>query len=398
MHHSTIDEVLPLPHGEYTSTISDSPARLNNAAWLTLCPEEDWGMNLRLLALQQEELADQAHCWFMTIRDLEGRPVLAAALAMFHVDIVRRESRLSRMVTHLRRFWPAIMKMPVLFCGLPVPCGSNHLRIAPDADVVPLLQHFDAAMLDLARREGARLVVVKELDQSQSVLSENMQALGYISGDIPPNYCLQSSFASFEDYLGALNSRARKPMKKAQAAFARANLTSRTYTDADEIARVYDDRLHSMYLHLRSHAGQTLECFPATFFRKLPFARTGTVALTVIELAGEPVAFGYCVLQGHEFHMLYSGYDNKLNEDYSLYFNVTQKCMEWAFSHGATQLVFGQTSGRAKMRYGALPQSLTCLVRATNPLMHRVLKLLAGQLFPEIAAEPVRHVFAERDE
>ncbi len=374
--------------------IAEHVADVDRAAWTRVCGLDDWGMRLDALAVQQAALAGQARCRFAVIRDGDGAPVAAAALALFHADIVRGGGRLARLADMVRRVYPGFLKTRVLFCGLPVPCGGSHLRLARGADADAVLHLIDRHLRELAQREGARLVVVKELSAADEPIARALQCRGYLRGAVPPNYHLKRTFDDIEAYRIAIRTDYRRALDAAWKNFDALGLSISHITDPHEIARRFDDRLHRLYLQVWEHSAQRMECFPKSFFQRLPAALPGQVVLSIIEHAGEPVAFGFAVLQAGRYHALYLGYEEQLNKAGSLYFNVIYRSMNWAFRNGAKELVLGQSGDETKAKLGAEPDPLCFMVKASGPLLQRLLQRFSSQIFPTVRALPAHHVFA----
>ena len=255
------------------SFVADSPPGLSwelaervvdvdRAAWARLCGPDDWGMRLDVLAVQQAALADQARCWFALIRDGDGVPVAAAALALFHVDIIRGGGRLARLADMVRRVFPGFLRTSVLFSGLPVPCGSSHLRLARGADVDAVLGLIDRRLRDLARQQGARLVVVKELGAADEPIAQALQHRGYVRGAVPPNYHLTRTFSDIDAYRVAVRTDYRRALAAARQNFDALGLSVSHIADPREIARRFDDRMHGLYLRVWERSTQRMECFP----------------------------------------------------------------------------------------------------------------------------------------
>src|SRR3990172_1705525 len=115
-----------VPRSMLQVVLPDSPARgaarlswqicervddIDRAAWERVCRPGDWGMALTVLAVQQSALADQARCWFALVRDANGTPLAAAALALFRVDVIQSQGTLARLAAGTRRLVPGFLKM-----------------------------------------------------------------------------------------------------------------------------------------------------------------------------------------------------------------------------------------------------------------------------------------------
>jgi len=189
------------------------------------------------------------------------------------------------------------------------------------------------------------------------------------------------------DYRRALNAAAKK--------FDAMGLAVVHYTAPSEIARRFDTRLHGYYMTVWNNSRHRMECFPPEFFQRVPESLPGKVVLSIIEQDGTPLAFGYFIHGDDASQLIYVGYDPVLNAQGGLYFNVYQQFIAWAFAHGATRLLLGQTSDETKLRLGAQPKKLCFVARSPNLLINWALRSFASQVFPEVEQLPMRHVFAD---
>jgi hypothetical protein len=99
------------------------------AAWNEVYRKDDIAMDPRVLDVFQRTLSDQCRCWGVIVLDGQGAAIGCAALCLFQTELLESENPVViRWRDRLRRLFPKLGRMPVLFCGLPVPSGESHVR------------------------------------------------------------------------------------------------------------------------------------------------------------------------------------------------------------------------------------------------------------------------------
>jgi hypothetical protein len=368
------------------SSFDDAPA-----AWSDLCARSDLAMDLDVLGAFQRTTIDQCRCWGVVVYD-HGAAVGCAALTFFETELADISQPLfARLREFIRGVWPGFMRIKVLFCGLPVPSGSTHLRVFPGADpgrVMLVTAEVDRVMRRIAGAVGATLLVFKELEDPSGALAQALRQEGYMSGDIPPMHLLNRSFDSFASYCNALRSRYRAQIRRSRIkleanGFELLSGRGRAFFDA-----YWNDETHQLYVAVQRRADQKLELLPSAFFRQLAHALGDEVSLTLILRAGRVCAFTFAITRSGAHYNLYSGLDYALNGEGDLYFNLFYGDLDQAFRSGATSVHLGQTSDSFKSRLGSTAQPLHFFVRAQSTWLNAALRLLAPIIFPK--TRPVR--------
>ena len=369
----------------FSSTVYDHIEDVPQDDWSRIVSDpNDLAIDRRLLGAFQSTIGDQCRCWFVIFRNESSQPVAAACLALFQVDPLE--------TTRLSRALPVRLRFGVLFCGLPLPSGASHLRWVPGTDLANLSESLDALLRKLARKHRARLVVVKELDVSQSTDLIGLQSLRYIRGEIPCAYELRHNFKSFDEYFAALQSGYRKQITRSQKRFRRAGATIEVVTGT-AIAERFTDEVHALYLATRDHAEYRMETLPAEFFREVGRRFGDDASLTLLSLDGKVVGWTFGIVAGPEYHDLYIGIDYARNAEADVYFNLYYHDLDRVFRRGYTCVHLGQTSDEFKTRLGAEPRELWFYVRAVNSLMHAGLRRAARWVFPPVEHVPPRDIF-----
>src|SRR5689334_22740986 len=95
----------------------------------------DLATDRRLLVAFEATMGEQCRCWTAIVSETaSGAAAAGACLCLFTVDPIDTTGVTTKTAARvLRRLWPGSLRFRVLFCGLPVPSGENHLRMRNDA-------------------------------------------------------------------------------------------------------------------------------------------------------------------------------------------------------------------------------------------------------------------------
>lgn len=382
----------------YACTLYDSISQVPPQQWESLREPGDLATDPRLLETLERTLVDQCRCWTAVISDEAAKaPVAAACLCLFRVDALDTTGSLIQTGARwLRRVWPGAGRIRVLFCGLPVPSGDNHLRIRPDADAAQTLRTLDRAMRDLARRERASMVVFKEFDQSSSSLLSTLEQAGYVRGEIPAAYVLRQPFKSFDELRGQLRSQYRWKVNRSIKRFEESGLHV-DVLHGQQIADVYSEEVHALYESVWSRAEYRLEKLPPEFFREAGRRFGESASMTVARDADNRIVafiFGLTDANG-EYHNLYGGVNQRQDAEdrIDLYFNIQYHDLDRALKSGAKAIHLGQTADEFKVRLGGVPRELFAYARAVNPVFNWGLRKARTLAFPAVPHVPAANVF-----
>ncbi len=367
------------------------------AAWHELCGRNDLAMDPGVLRVFQRTLINQCRCWGVVVFDAAGDAAGCAALCLFEADLMETASPfVLRWRDRIRRFWPGFGRMKIVFCGLPVPSGSTHLRVREGASAEMVVKEVNRIMQGIARMTGSRLMVFKELGGNDISFSEALTSSGYIRGAIPPMHLLKGCFESFEGYCNSLKSRYRSQIRRSQKKLKSAGFEVLCGHGGKFLAGHFDEDTHRLYMAVRDRAGQKLELMPLSFFLGLAEELGEEALLTLIRRDQRICAFSFAIRRGGVHYNLYSGLDYTLNNKGDLYFNLFYHDLDHAFRAGATLVHLGQTSDAFKSRLGTTPRKLHFFARAPSPVLNLALRAFAPAVFPKVPAVETHDVFARQ--
>jgi len=161
----------------------------------------------------------------------------------------------------------------------------------------------------------------------------------------------QESFRS--DYKSRITNSLRMGSKLRPSIIPPGRLDEKTYSLYVDVARRY----HSIVL-------------PRKFFTKFPNENY----ILGLELDATVLAWAFLVPQGRYLYFLFGGFNDQLNEEYSIYNNLLLAIIRFSIENKYEKVNLGQTAELSKMRIGGYPRERFLLVRHTNCLINQIIK------------------------
>jgi predicted N-acyltransferase len=385
--------VLPVKPTTLSHSIYTSITEIPRHEWdLLTADDDDLTMDFRLIHAYETTMAGQCSCFAVVIRDEAQKAIALACACLFRVD-AGLFPWLNKIVAGVRKVWPNCLKFGVLFCGLPIPAGQSHLRIAPHADRAAVLTELDGALRHLARDQGAMIVVVKEFSAPECDGLQTLLDRGYLRGEIPARHVLAGEFVSFDNYLDALKARYRSEVNRSLKKFREMGLRAVQVRGPVDLPRIYTDEVHRLYEAVQKRSEYRLELYPAQFMRELGRQFGDDASLTCIYRVDKLIGFTIGLVRGSIYHNLYSGLDYESRTETDLYFNLFYRDLDFAWRRGAKVVHLGQTSDDFKSRLGSESEPMYLFIRPTNRAIRWAFKRLSRWALPRM--EPVKpcHVF-----
>jgi len=379
---------------EFSIEIQDSINRIDFQEWNRFIRSDDLSMDPRIISLLEETLRNQARFWIIIIKGPQKQWIAVACLALFHTDIIQSSPLfVQKIIQKLRVYKPNTLKIKVLFCGLPIPAGQSHFRLAASAPTSKILDLLTQTMTKIARQEKAHLIVFKELNDQEKNEVKHLQSKGFFSGELEPLFQFNPEFNNFDEYISALRSGYRRQIQLNMKKFNPLEYRVEHIFNPEEIYQKFTSEVHQLYLNVWHKAKEKLECFPREFFQKLPRALSDRVVFTLIQYKNQPVAFSIGLLSLQSYHNLYVGLDYSHTEKADLYFNLFYQELGLIFTLKKKQIFLGQTSTAFKTRLGAIPDARFFLVKPLNPLLKIIFKYFKNLIMPKIQKLDSNQVF-----
>jgi len=236
---------------------------------------------------------------------------------------------------------------PKLLCAVPfTPVPGPRLLVAPDAPA-DTRSHLIAGMIELARQ---RKLSSLHINFPEPAEADALEAAGFLKRVGQQFHWTNEGYATFEDYLAALNSRKRKAVKKERREALEDGIEIEVLTGADLTPRVWD-------AFFRLYLATTDRKWGSAYLNRKFFALIGDrmpekVVLIMAKRGGDYIAGAFNIL-GRD--TLYGRNWGSPREYRFLHFECCYyQAIEFAITHGLQRVEAG-AQGPHKLQRGYLP-------------------------------------------
>jgi predicted N-acyltransferase len=370
---------------DYQFEVYDSIGRVDRGEWNSLRDAaSDPFMDPRFIEAVERGFAKACRFRHVIVRDSRRRPMAIACLSSYSIGGASlAKGRVQKVVAALERAAPWLFRSKLILCGLPVSAGQSHVRFAPDADRAAVLRCLDRVACQFARREWARLILFKEIDEAGCSDLGPLESLGYRRADSFPMNRVEPGSRDFADYLSKFPSKKRRPIRRSQKRLAENGLRVVELYGRDGVAELYTDTVHRLYKAVADRSDVQFEQLPVEFPRELARRMPDNTVFTLISRGDEVVGFSMSLVSETTFHGMVLGVDYEVNAEAEVYFNLLYQSIDTALRHGAQEICIGQTTDALKHdKLGCYQVPLSIFVKGGRWTMRAVLKAGFSSIFP----------------
>ncbi|QDV67060.1 hypothetical protein Poly24_07510 [Rosistilla carotiformis] len=341
-------------------------------------------------------MAADTCCWPVIFYDGD-RPVAISCITRYRADAgILTEGIVQKLIGTVREFLPSFLHLKIVFAGLPISAGQRGLLILQDTDHEAVVQMMDCALQDIAGRESAALIVLKEFENSDSSWTDQFsRELRYHKADSLPMNRLEPAFESFDAYLAARSARSRSSIRQSLRKLREAGCHVVQIPGGPEAIERFTDEAHRLYLEVREKSPAKLETAPVAFFHELSRQMGDSAHFTFIYQAERIVGVSCSLKYGNSYQLLFCGIDYAINDQAHLYFNVMFADMDYGLRQNVARINFGQTSDSFKVRLGCKQVPLNIYVKGRR-IFRPLLWLIRPFVLPPIALLPPIETFSKK--
>jgi predicted N-acyltransferase len=348
-------------------------------------PEGDPFMDPRYILAVENSMGSVCRFRHVVFRDDDRHAVATACLCACTIEgpsLVDGTAR--KVVTAIDRLAPGLLGLRLLLCGLPVSCGSSHLRFSPHVDHAAVLRPLDEVMQAFASEERAHCLLFKEFEPFEARHLTSLEKLHYRRADSLPMNCVPSHHQSFEDYLSTISSARRYKIRHSRQKAAALGLTFEHRSGAEGAAELYTDEVHRLYEAVLERAKVRFERLPAEFFREMARQLPQESLFTFAIHDGRIVGFALSLSCQERFDQMFIGVDYELNRKLDLYFNTFYEALDAALKRRPRLIYVGQTTDEVKHeKLGAYQVPLTLYAKGRRRLVRSVMAVRFKWFFPD---------------
>jgi hypothetical protein len=151
----------------------------------------------------------------------------------------------------------------------------------------------------------------------------------------------------------------------------------------EPLTTAYDPSLHRLYDAVLERASVRLEHLNAAFFIEMGRVFGSRAVLIRFLRDGHDVGWVCALRSGPVLHDLFHGIDYEMNGSADLYFNQLAAVLRYGSDLGVRRISLGQSTERAKSRFGAVPTPRWVALRHRSDTINRALRAGRHVLFPE---------------
>lgn len=362
--------------------------RIDAAEWDSLLDQDDLQATHRFVRACQDSGVESARYRHVMLHDNRGVLGLATFSSMPVALDCLSSGTARAAIERARRWQPSLLRVPVVFCGLPVSFGQSCLRLHPRADRAECLRLLAQEGESFAGEVGASVLCFKEFELAESDALRPLTGLGYFRADSLPSCFLEIAWPSFEAYLASMRSGYRRQVletvRRAHAGGLRVRVVDGPAADWP--------RLYALYREVISRAPFKLETLDAAFFSSLREGLGSQSRVVLAERDGHVLAAAILLEGPRVTTFLLAGIDHERAHALCAYPRVVIEVIAEAIRRGAVGLQMGQTSYALKTRLGARPTPRHLYLKCRSAALQGALRSARSLLFPAFAP-PARRVF-----
>jgi predicted N-acyltransferase len=353
--------------------------------------------------VESSSIADATAYWYLLFYN-EKQLVATAVLSRFVVALdLLLPPGVRRISDAVRRFRPSFLRLPMLFCGVPVSIGKHTLAISRSTNRETVVRELNRTMERIARDEGIGYLCFKEFVDRDLPALQILEQYGYMKARSIPRVKLEIRWPTFDEYLASMRHGYRRQVRQSlkTMGLTPAELSNpggigrKTHYPRMIITKLNRDnarRAHELYLQVMQRATTKLETLPRDFFEALARNMDNDLVLLGIEHNSEMLATAILGINGAELNFLLAGLDYSHRDQFQTYFNLLNGIIAFGIEKGFKTIDLGQTTYDIKQRLGGRAEPVHFYLRALSSPRNRLLRLLNRLLFPETKL-PVRRVF-----
>ncbi|MEE8526541.1 MAG: aminotransferase class I/II-fold pyridoxal phosphate-dependent enzyme, partial [Thermoanaerobaculia bacterium] len=358
--------------------IYEEIGEVDPVVWDALVTPGDLQASHRFVKLCQDSRIEDAKYRHVLLYQ-DGALAAIASLCRMTVNLdVLAPSALRGTAQRARRLFPEFLRLPVLFCGLPVSFGQSCLRFAPEADRAAALNTLAGTMAELGEELGSELLCFKEFGPSERADLDGLVRAGYLRLPSLPSCHLPLRWRSFDAYLADMRAGYRRQARLDRSTAQRLGLRVRRLADFGAESA----SLHRLYENVVDRTEYRLERLPRAFFENLNKGLADRASALLLERDDEVVAVAILLEAEDTMTFLLAGIDDRVNREHHCHPLLVSAVVAEAIRSGARNLELGQTAYGVKGRFGAETTPRWLYIRHRSPRWHRLLGLTSARLFP----------------
>ncbi|HEX8914238.1 MAG TPA: GNAT family N-acetyltransferase [Humisphaera sp.] len=343
----------------------------------------------RYYGLVEDTLGGQGFDFrYFVLRDDAGRVRAIQPFLELNQDVVTGAGpTLKRWIGAARRAVPRLLTIRTLMIGCAA--GEGHLDVSDDAGTPAdrarraawVARSVGLAATRYASRAGCSMVVFKEFPSTYREAMGDLRGLGFTRVPSLPMVRLPLAFATFDEYLAKVLSKATRKGLRRKFRDAEASpepITLEVLTDASAVA----DEVHALYKQVYDRSSLHFERLTPEFLRRLGTDMPDKARFFVWRRGGKAVAAAVILIDGDRLYDEYLGLDYAVALDLHLYFYTFRDIVRYALDHGLKWYYSTALNYDPKLHFKCELYPLDLYVRHVSPVANAVVRQVLPWLEP----------------
>jgi predicted N-acyltransferase len=289
---------------------------------------------------------------------------LTTDMAIFSSGWLRSALRITR------KIFPGFLKLRMLECGTPLTM-NRPLIVKEGANEGEILEVLNGALIDIAKKQGAFVVVVRDFEPQADKLEPYLKRLDYhLVGSLPNTY-LDVAWSTPSEYLSSMKSHYRRKVNIHLRLNEENGIRCELEDDFCELA----DILSNQWLVVHENAKEfQREKLTSEFYKEFSSKLGSRSKVLLFYRNDELVGHVLLLVDGQMLRWLYVGRKESVKDH--LYFYMCYKIVETAIILQVKRLELGLTTYDPKLNLGARVNPVRLAIRTT-----RVPNMLTGLVY-----------------
>ena len=290
------------------------------------------------------------------------------------------------------------MNFGLLICGNAFVTGEHGAWFRKDVEGTPAFDYLTHAIeyvqqLEADKGRAVSMIMVKDFHPDTLPHARRLADYDYKEVRFEPNMELafMPDWSNFDDYLASMSSKYRIHAKRIRKKGAG---VQKRFLDLNEVEQ-YKQRIFDMYKFVCDRASFNL-CYatPEYFVLLKRHLNEKFKVLAYFTEQNEFAGFISMFVCGNELEAHFTGYDEKLNYEHTIYPNVLYDIVETGINEGVRHIYFGRTAPVIKSTVGAKTIHMNGFLRHQNCFHNTLLiRPLVNHLRPQENDGELRHPF-----
>jgi hypothetical protein len=310
---------------------------------------------------------------YFAIKDEVGEICAVQPFFLLDQDLLAGVSpKVRGAVGAIRRLWPRFMMTRALMVGCAA--GEGHVDGSDDSAVAAHARVLASAIGGVARKLGARLIVLKEFPAAYRKPLEPFGETGFTRIPSLPSARLNIAYKSFDEYMSkALSANMRRNLRKKFKAASRGAPIEMSLVQ--DISPIIED-VYRLYMQVYARSQYQFEKLSKEYFCSLGRRMPDRMRFFVWRQDGRIVAFAMCMVHNETIYFEYLGLDYRIALDVHLYHLAIRDLLSWAMARGLKWCSTTAVKYDPKYHLRFTLEPLDLYVRHTSDLANAVLKRL----------------------